>query len=99
MALELHIPPFINEAASSLHPPSPEKPLRIQIEGPLASIQKLLLKISWHVEALPLAFPLPAGPELANLTYQTLCGRDVRPEIVGDMVVRDEYLGWVVGEK
>ncbi|KAF1948551.1 hypothetical protein CC80DRAFT_431342, partial [Byssothecium circinans] len=35
-----------------------------------------------------------AGPKLASLTYQKLYGQEVRPEIDGDLVVRDEYLGW-----
>ncbi|GAB1312194.1 SnoaL-like domain-containing protein [Madurella fahalii] len=71
MAFELHIPPCISNPAHPLHPPPPEKPLRIQIEGP------------------------PAGPEIAKLVYRTVYGRDARPELANDMVVRDEYLGWV----
>ncbi|OTA59739.1 hypothetical protein K449DRAFT_385073 [Hypoxylon sp. EC38] len=45
---------------------------------------------------MPSAFPHPAGPELAKLIYQKIYGREVRSEIAGDMVVRDEYLGWVM---
>ena len=80
-----------------LHPPPPEQSLRIQIEGPLVSIQKLLPEILWHTDVTSLVFPQPAGPELARLAYQTIYGREVRPEVAGDVVVRDEYLGWVMG--
>jgi hypothetical protein len=73
-----------------------EKPLRIQIEGPLVSIQKLLPEMTWPLDVMRPVFPLPAGPELARLAYRTIYGRKVRPEDAGDMVVRDEYLGWVV---
>lgn len=41
-------------------------------------------------------FPQPAGPELARLAYREIYGQDVRPEVAGDVVVRDEYLGWVI---
>jgi hypothetical protein len=98
MALELYIPPCISSSAHPLHSPPPEQPLRIQIEGPLASIQKLLPEVSWHTDAASLVFPQPAGPGLARLAYQKIYGREVRPEVAGDMVVRDEYLGWVTGE-
>ncbi|RYP57951.1 hypothetical protein DL769_009186 [Monosporascus sp. CRB-8-3] len=97
MALELHIPPCVSTPAHPLHPAPPEQPLRIHIEGPLVSIQKLLPGITWHTDVTPLVFPQPAGLELARLTYQKIYRRDVRPEIAGDMVVRDEYLGWVMG--
>ncbi|KAK0624758.1 hypothetical protein B0T17DRAFT_252001 [Bombardia bombarda] len=97
MALELHIPPCIRASAHPLHPPPPEQPLRIQIEGPLVSIQKLLPEIPWNTSVASLMFPQPAGSELARLAYQKLYGREVRPEVSGDMVVRDEYLGWVMG--
>jgi hypothetical protein len=94
MAFELHIPPCIATPAHPLHSPPPEQPLRIQIEGPLVSIQKLLPDIPWRTEVAPV-FPQPAGPELAKLAYRKIYGREIRPEVVGDMVVRDEYLGWV----
>jgi hypothetical protein len=45
-----------------------------------------------------LVFPQPAAPELAKLTYRSIYGQDVRPEVIGDVIVRDEYLGWVMGE-
>ena len=96
MALELHIPPCIHGPPHNLHAPPPEKPLRIQIEGPLTSIQKLLPDISWYTEDLSVIFPQPAGPELAKLTFQRLYGQAPRPHVAEDMVVRDEYLGWIV---
>jgi hypothetical protein len=95
MAYKLHIPPCISNPNHPLHPPPLEKPLRIQIEGPLVAIQKLLPGITGHADPLSLVFPQPAGPELAKLAYQTLYGRDVCPELANDMIVRDEYLGWV----
>jgi hypothetical protein len=93
MALELYIPPCISSSAHPLHPPPPEQPLRIQIEGPVASIQNLLPEVTWHTDAASLVFSQPAGPGLARLAYQKIYGREVRPEVAGDMVVRDEYLG------
>ncbi|KAI1815443.1 hypothetical protein GGS20DRAFT_337979 [Poronia punctata] len=98
MALELHIPPCVNTPAGPLHPPPPGKPVRVQIEGPLVSIQKLLPGIAWRTEDVKaLVFPQPAGMELARLAHRTLY-----PEMAGDcmvvvVVVRDEYLGWVMG--
>lgn len=100
MALKLHVPPCIRDPAHALHPPPIDRPLRIQIEGPLVSIQKLVPGHSWHF-AKPSAehFPQSGGEALAKLAYRTLYGIDVCQEVEGDMVVRDEYLGWVMGEK
>lgn len=95
MAFKLHVPRCISNPAHPLHPPPLEQPLRIQIEGPIVAIQKLLPEISWDTSPSSVTFPQPAGPEIAKLAYQILYGRDVRPELVGDIVVRDEYLGWV----
>ncbi|KAI1117910.1 hypothetical protein F5Y14DRAFT_400405 [Nemania sp. NC0429] len=38
---------------------------------------------------------MPGGTGLAKLAYRALYGTDVRSEIARDMVVRDQYLGWV----
>lgn len=95
MGLELHIPPCVCDPAHPLHPPPLEKPLRIQIEGPLVAIERLLPSISWHTDPLNLVFPQPASHGLANLAYRALFGRDARPEVTDDVVVRNEYLGWV----
>ncbi|GIK05190.1 hypothetical protein Aspvir_009293 [Aspergillus viridinutans] len=95
MALPLYIPRCIHTPASQCHLPPPDKPLRIQIEGPLIAIQRLLPHIPWRLDPLDRTFPQPAGPELARLTYQKVYGRDISPEVPGDLVVRDEYLGWM----
>lgn len=96
MVYELHIPPCISNPAHPFHPPPLEKPLRIQIDGPVFAIHKLFPPVSWPTDPMTVVFPQPAGPELATLAYQVLYGRHVRPEVANDMVVRDEYLGWVI---
>ncbi|KIV98281.1 uncharacterized protein PV09_09871 [Verruconis gallopava] len=90
MALELHIPSCVNRPPHRLHPPPPDQPLRIRIQGPLETIQKLLPNVSWHPIG---SFPQLGGVKLASLTFQKLYGGDggrVAP------VVRDEYLAWVL---
>lgn len=98
MGHELHIPPCIREPVHPFHPPPLEKPLRIQIEGPLVSIRKLFPDATWDLGSfhVPPRLPQPVGPLLARLTYETIYGRPVRPGIEGDLIVRDEYLGWIV---
>ncbi len=86
MAFKLHIPRCISTPAHPLHPPPLEKPLRIQIEGPVVAIDKLLPKLSWHMDPLSLVFPQPAGLEIAKLAYQMVYGRPVRPELANDLV-------------
>ncbi|OBT68141.1 hypothetical protein VE03_01613 [Pseudogymnoascus sp. 23342-1-I1] len=95
-ALPLYIPPCLTETPHSFHPPSPETPLRIQIEGPLLALQKLLPGVSWHTPNHEPDFPLPGGPELAKLAFRMIYQRDIRSDIAGDMVVRDEYKGWLI---
>ncbi|PNH69907.1 hypothetical protein VD0001_g7027 [Verticillium dahliae] len=95
MAPELYIPSCIREPAHPFHPPPLGKPLRIQIEGPLVSVKKLLPDTPWHVSYIPTSFPQIAGPLLAKLTFEKIYGHPVRPDVEGDLVVRDEYLGWV----
>lgn len=95
MALPLHIPHCVHTPAGQYHLPPPDKPLRIQIEGPLVAIQRLLPYTPWLLDPLNQKFPQPVGPELARLTYQAVYGRDVRPEVPCDLVVQDEYLGWM----
>lgn len=73
--------------------------MRVQIDGPLVSIQKLLPDVPWHVDVCKPIFPQPAGPELARVAYRAIYGQDVRPQIADDLVVRDEYLGWVDRKK
>ncbi|GMG36798.1 unnamed protein product [Aspergillus oryzae] len=95
MALPLHIPPFIHNPSHKHHLPPQDHPLRIQIEGPLIAIQRLLPHTPWHLNLQSQTFPQPAGPKLVRLTYQQLYGRDPRQKVPGDLEVRDEYLGWM----
>ncbi|KEY75018.1 hypothetical protein S7711_10452 [Stachybotrys chartarum IBT 7711] len=95
-ALPLYIPPCLANPPHRLHPPNHDQPLRIQIEGPLLAIQKILPEVSWHVPNHFSDFPMPGGPKLAELAFRTLYGRDVRPDVSRDIVVRDEYRGWLI---
>lgn len=61
----------------------------------MVAIERLLPGISWQTDVRSLRFPQRAGPELARLAYRKIYGRDARPELEHDIVVRDEYLGWV----
>ncbi|EFY94529.1 hypothetical protein X797_011835 [Metarhizium robertsii] len=97
MGLELHIPPCIRTPTHPRHPPQFASPLRIQIEGPLTSIQKLFPEVPWNLEDPD--FPQPAGPMLARLAYQVIYGRQDRADVTNDLIVRDEYLGWVREER
>lgn len=92
-ALPLYIPPScLLNPPHRFHFPSEEQPLRIQIDGPLLAIQKLLPEVSWEVpQRGPISFPLPGGPKLAELAFRAIYHRDVRPDVAGDMVLRDEY--------
>ncbi|KAM5347066.1 hypothetical protein ACJ41O_010071 [Fusarium nematophilum] len=96
MALDLHIPPCIRSPAHPRHPPPLEQPLRIQIEGPLVSIEKLLPGVRWQLDGPSRPSVQPAGPELARVAFRALYGQDARPDVDGNMIVRDEYLGWVM---
>ncbi|KAJ5965120.1 uncharacterized protein N7479_004996 [Penicillium vulpinum] len=95
MALPLYIPLCIHTPTSRHHFPPSDQPLRIQIEGPLIAIQRLLPHIPWHLNLRDRKFPQPASPELARLTYQTIYGRDISLEIPDDLGVQDVYLGWM----
>ncbi|KAF2963418.1 hypothetical protein GQX73_g10145 [Xylaria multiplex] len=92
MALELHIPACIFSPAHPFHLPPLERPLRIQIEGPLTAIQRLVPGVSWHANVMNEVFPMPGGNRLAELTYRALYGADVRSGVPRDMVIRDQYL-------
>ncbi|TVY14154.1 hypothetical protein LARI1_G007782 [Lachnellula arida] len=94
-ALPLFIPPYCQNSHHRLHLPSLDQPFRIQVEGPLIAIQKLLPKVSWHTPNHSPIFPLPGGPELAKLAFKTIYCREVDPDVPGDMVIRDEYKGWL----
>jgi hypothetical protein len=91
--LKLFIPRCIHEPPHENHPPSPHKPLRIEIQGPLETIQKLLPDVDWH----PLAtFPQPGGRALAKLTHEALYGEDSICSSEGSLSLRDEYLAWAM---
>lgn len=93
-ALPLYIlPSCLAKPPHRFHFPSEAQPLRIQIEGPLIALQKLLPEVSWHV---PQSFPLPGGPKLAELAFRAIYHRNVCLDIPGDMVVRDEYKGLLI---
>ena len=93
MVLELYIHPCIHNPPHRLHPPPPNKPLRIQIQGPLESVQKLLPNVFWH----PIGpFPQLGGIKLAKLTHQKLYGQEEIEGANETLKVRDEYLAWVM---
>ncbi|KAI1123643.1 hypothetical protein F5Y10DRAFT_251330, partial [Nemania abortiva] len=99
MALKLYIPPCIRTPAHALHLPPLDRPLRIQIEGPLTAIRRLVPDASWDVDVMTHVFPMPGAKPLAEITYRALYGADVRSGVARDMVVRDQYLGWVMKGK
>ncbi|KAK1987751.1 hypothetical protein LZ30DRAFT_756429 [Colletotrichum cereale] len=92
MALELYIPPCVKTPADRLHPPPIGQPLRVQIESPRESIEKLLPSTVWETSLVSRKFPQAAGPALAALTFRHIYGKDVRPDVCDDMVMRDEYI-------
>jgi hypothetical protein len=94
-ALPLYIPPCVTKPSHPFHPPPAEQPLRIHIEGPLLALQKLLPEVSWHLTNYSPEFPMPGGPKLAELAFQQIYHRKVRHDVAADMVVKDEYKGWV----
>ncbi|KAK8141396.1 hypothetical protein G3M48_000125, partial [Beauveria asiatica] len=67
LPLDLCINTCIQKPRHRLHPPPSGTPLRIRIQGPLESIEKLLPEAKWH-SIVP--FPQPGGVELANLTHE-----------------------------
>jgi hypothetical protein len=95
MTLDLYIHPCIHDPPYH-HSPPLDKPLKIQIQGPLESIQKILPDTSWHTENFTTVFPQPAGPELARLTFRSLYPQENSGEAKGDLVVQDEYLAWTI---
>lgn len=93
MALELYIHPCIRNPPHRLHPPPTDRPLRIRIQGPVESIQKLLPNAPWR-DIGP--FLQPGGLELARLTHEALYEQG-KPNMVNRVpTVRDEYLAWVM---
>jgi len=92
MALPMFVPPCIQKPCHNLHPPPSSTPLRIRIQGPLKSIQKLLPEISWNIGD----FPQPGGLKLAHLTHRALYGEDGLENADRIPVVRDEYCAWAM---
>jgi hypothetical protein len=41
----------------------------------------------------------PGGTELARLAYEKIYNRKSDPEVLGDLVIRDEYLGWMTASR
>lgn len=70
-------------------------PLRIQIEGPLVSVQKLLPEVPWAIDSPDPNFSQPVALELAKLAYREIYRVEDLLDVPGDLIVRDEYLGWV----
>lgn len=99
MALPLYIRPCRHIPAFKFHPPPLDQPLRIQIEGPLVSIKRLVPEAPWHVDMFNPTYPQPAAPAIARITYQALYGQEPVLDDGTDLVVRDESLGWVHHKK
>ena len=57
MAHSLHIPRCRLDPPHEHHPPLADKPLRVQIEGPLVSVQKLLPGVPWDVDMFKPIYP------------------------------------------
>lgn len=92
MALKLYIHPCIHDPPGAFHPPDFDTPLRVRIQGPLETIQKLLPNVAWaNFES----FPQLGGIELARLTHQALYEQDGRNVADEPLCVQDEYLAWV----
>ncbi|KXH33291.1 hypothetical protein CSIM01_03205 [Colletotrichum simmondsii] len=87
MALELFIPSCVRSPPGHLHLPDIERPLRIRIEGPRKSIEKLLPSIVWDTRVFDGKFPQEAGPSLATLTFRHIYGESVRSDVPGDLVL------------
>ena len=94
MALKIHIPPCIDTPRHHYHPPPLGHPLRIHIQGPLVSIQKLIPDIDWTIEDWEIPDFLPGGAPLARLTYEALYGQALKAS--EKITVRNEYLGWII---
>ncbi|KAH6869507.1 hypothetical protein B0T10DRAFT_501465 [Thelonectria olida] len=96
MALDLYIPPCIYSPARDQHLLSVEQPLRIHIEGPSVAVEKLLPGVEWQLKGVFWPSLQPAAAELARVAFRAIYGRDVGVDVGGDMIVRDEYMGWVM---
>ncbi|PKK49389.1 hypothetical protein CI102_6124 [Trichoderma harzianum] len=109
MALQLHIPSCIRSSIHAHHPPPPDKPLRIQIEGPLVSTQQLLPNEPWHFNEFLPPYHTSRGQKKRDYkvnkytiwaiareaAHRAIYGSAAHPDIENDLVVRGEYLGWI----
>ena len=91
-ALPLYIPPCIHNPPHRHHPPKINSPLRVHIQGPLQTIQKLLPHTSWEA---PTDFPQPGALPLAEIASKALFKNDAASSDNNMITVRDEYLGWL----
>lgn len=95
MAYKLHIPDCILEPHHPFHFPTPNKPLRIRIQGPLISIQRLIPKAQWQWFLNWTEPPQVPAPDFAGFTHRTIYGCDPQPGVPDDLVIRHEYCGWI----
>lgn len=99
-AYELCIHPCVANPRHHHHPPPEDKPLRVQVEGPLSAIQKLCPGIQWHTRLVNHPFPQPAGPLLARCAFEKIYGHQPSAEEGSrDLVLRGEYIGWVLEDR
>ncbi|KGO48616.1 hypothetical protein PEX1_103540 [Penicillium expansum] len=94
MALPLYIPLCIHTPAGRYHLPRSDQPLRIQIEGPLIAIQRLLPDIPWRLDLPGRTLPQLAGPELIGyygVTFDHLVPtHDINPEVLQINIIEIE---------
>lgn len=98
MYSKLVLPQCQENPAHLNHPPPPEKPLRIQIEGDLKYLDKLFLggiKITQPDvnDDRPVDFAEPCL-ELVQMTFKLLYGRNPDPDNPLDMIPRHQYYLW-----
>ncbi|ATY61272.1 hypothetical protein A9K55_005463 [Cordyceps militaris] len=93
MPLPLYIHPCVLKSRFPLHPPPPDLPLRIRIQGPLVAIQRLLPNAPWSKIG---EFPQPGGVKLAKLAHEALYNPSDNDRGQQEIRVRDEYLAWVL---
>jgi len=95
MTLELYIPPCVDTPPHPNHFPSPDRALRICIQGPLVSIQKLIPGVEFRYEDWGKPFPQLAASKLAELAFRAIYNRPTDPEKGEKLPIRDEYNAWI----
>lgn len=86
MVLELDIPPCISKPAHPLHPPSLDRPLRIEIQGDLCLLPDVKRPVDNDVSTWPSE---EEGREFAAIVYRALY--QVCPEATGDIILRGQF--------